>query len=283
MDCKAERNAVITGAATGLGRSIALALARRGWRIGLVDIEVEEAERTLREVEESGGGGEVYRCDVRRYEEVQAVAEHFFTAWDRVDLLVNNAGVYGTACAEDASMEEWELIIDTDLWGVIYCCHAFIPRMKRQGGGHIVNIASAAGIVCAPETAPYSVAKAGVISLSEALKAELAPSGIGVTVVCPLFFQSHLFSAMTASDSTVLKDISLTAAANARVTTDDIAAMIVKAVEKNRLYVLPQLSARLFWWFKRLMPAAFYGQTAYLYKHGLVKPVFTQLAKRGLL
>jgi NAD(P)-dependent dehydrogenase (short-subunit alcohol dehydrogenase family) len=200
-----------------------------------------------------------------------------------VDLLVNNAGVYGTACVDDVSMQDWERIIDTDLWGVIYGCDAFIPRMKRQGGGHIVNIASSAGIVCAPETAPYSVAKAGVISLSEVLRVELAPSGIGVTVVCPLFFQSHLFSTMTASDTTILKDISLTAAANARVTTDDIADMIVKAVRKNRLYVLPQLSSKLFWRFKRLMPAAFYGQTSFLYKHGLVKPVFTRLAKWGML
>lgn len=283
MDGNPVRTAVITGAAHGLGKACALALARKGCRIGLVDIEVEEAERTLREVEEAGGSGEAYRCDVRRHEEMLAMAGHFFAAWDRVDLLVNNAGVYGTACMEDVSIEDWQLIIDTDLWGVIYGCHAFIPGMRRQGGGHIVNVASAAGIVCAPETVPYSVAKAGVISLSEALRAELAPSRIGVTVVCPLFFQSHLFSTMTASDTTILKDISMTAAANARVNTDDIAAMIVRAVEKNRLYVLPQLSARLFWWFKRLMPAAFYGQTSFLYKHGLVKPVFTQLAKRGML
>jgi len=283
METSSAKNAVITGAAYGLGKACALALARRGWRIGLVDIEVEEAEKTLREVEGAGGSGEVYRCDVRRHEEVLAVADHFFSQWGRVDLLVNNAGVYGTACVDDVSMEDWERIIDTDLWGVIYGCDAFIPRMKRQGGGHIVNIASSAGIVCAPETAPYSVAKAGVISLSEALRVELAPSGIGVTVVCPLFFQSHLFSTMSASDTTILKDISLTAAANARMNTDDIAAMILRAVERNRLYVLPQFSSKLFWRFKRLMPAAFYGQTSFLYKHGLVKPVFTQLAKRGML
>jgi NAD(P)-dependent dehydrogenase (short-subunit alcohol dehydrogenase family) len=99
MDTKSAKNAVITGAAYGLGKACALALARRGWRIGLVDIEVEEAEKTLREVERAGGSGEVCRCDVRRHEEVLAMADRFFSGWGRVDLLVNNAGVYGTACA----------------------------------------------------------------------------------------------------------------------------------------------------------------------------------------
>ncbi len=283
MDMLTAHTAVITGAANGLGRELALALARRGWRIGLADIEAEEAEKTLRGVEEAGGSGEVYRCDVRDREQVQAMADHFFSTWGEVDLLVNNAGVYGTGLVGDVPIDDWERIIDTNLWGVIYGCHSFVPRMRRQGGGHIVNIASSAGIISAPETGPYSVSKAGVISLSEALKAELASSGIGVTVVCPLFFNSHLFSTMSAREGAVLTELSLASAANTRTTADDIAGMIVKAVEKDRFYLLPQLSSRFFWLNKRLMPTVFHGLLAFLYKRGLFGPVLMRPARWGML
>lgn len=278
------QTAVITGAAHGLGRAIALALARRGCRIGLADIDAEEAENTLRLVEEAGGAGEVCRCDVRDGGEVRAMADHFFAAWDRVDLLVNDAGVYGTGRAEEVPVEEWERIIDTDLWGVIHGCLAFIPRMKEQGdGGHIVNIASSAGVVCAPETAPYSVAKAGVIALSEALRSELAPFDIGVTAVCPLFFHSHLFDTMSAVEGSVLTDISLASASSTRMTAERIADMTLAAVERNRLYVFPQLSSRVLRLNKRLAPAFFHGLSAFLYRRGLFEPVFMRLARWGML
>lgn len=280
---KAMRTAVVTGAAHGLGRAVSLALARRGCRIGLADIDTEEAGNTLRMVEEAGGAGEAYRCDVRDGEGVRALAEHFFDAWGGVDLLVNDAGVYGTGRADDVPVEEWERIIDTDLWGVIHGCLAFIPRMKEQGGGHIVNIASSAGVVCAPETAPYSAAKAGVIALSEALRSELAPFGIGVTAVCPLFFDSHLFDTMYAADGSVLTEISLASAASTRMTAERIADMVLAAVEKNRLYVFPQLSSRVLWLNKRLSPAFFHALSAFLYRRGLFEPVFMRLARRGML
>jgi NAD(P)-dependent dehydrogenase (short-subunit alcohol dehydrogenase family) len=283
MDVSSAKTAVITGAANGLGRACALALARRGWKICLADIEMEQAEQTLRLVEEAGGSGEAYRCNVRHHEEVQAMADHVFASWGKVDLLMNNAGVYGTGCVGNVPMEDWERIIDTNLWGVIYGCHSFVPRMREQAGGHIVNIASSAGIVSAPETGPYSVSKAGVISLSEALRAELASFGIGVTVVCPLFFNSHLFSTMSTMEGTVLTDLSLLSAENTRTTADDIAAMVIRAVEKDRLYLFPQLSSKVFWLNKRLMPAVFHGLLAFLYKHDLLGPVLMRPARWGML
>lgn len=277
------KTAVITGAATGLGRALALNLARRGWRIGLVDIEMQEAESTLRLVQEAGGSGDVFRCDVRRGDEVRSMADHYLAAWGGVDLLVNNAGVYGVGRMDGVPLEDWERIISTDLWGVIYGCLSFIPSMKEKGGGHIVNIASSAGVLCAPETGPYSVAKAGVISLSEVLKAELATWGIGVTAVCPLFFDSNLFSTMSTVDGSILAAISLASAASTSMTADRIAAQVLEAVEQNRLYVFPQLSSRLLRMWKRLTPAFFHAFTAFLYKRGLFEPVFMRMARWGML
>lgn len=173
--------------------------------------------------------------------------------------------------------------METNLWGTIYGCHSFIPRMKEQGGGHIVNIASVAGVVSTPETAPYNVSKAGVISLTETLRSELAPFDIGVTAVCPIFFDSHLFSTMTSMQDVILTDISLASAENTRTTADDIAAKVVKAVEKNRLYVFPQLSSKAFWLYKRITPSIFFAATSFLYKHKLMGPILVRLARRGML
>ena len=139
MKGKAVKTAVITGAAYGLGKAYALEWARSGWRIGLVDIAAEEAERTLDEVRRAGGSGEVYVCDVSSLEEVQAMADDVFSAWGEVGLLINNAGVFGAGSVGDVAMEDWRRIIAINFWGVVHGCHAFIPRMREQGFGHIVK------------------------------------------------------------------------------------------------------------------------------------------------
>ena len=191
MKANYPKNVVITGAASGLGRALALAWAREGWKIGIADIDTDGAAQTLTMVEQAGGTGEIFRCNVRNLEEIEAMADHFFASWGSVGVIVNNAGVADVGCVGDIHIENWERMLDTSLWGVIYGCHAFIPRMKEQGGGYIVNTSSAAGLICLPHMAPYNVAKAGVISLSETLKCELSSSGIGVTVICPTFFNTQ--------------------------------------------------------------------------------------------
>jgi len=272
--------AVITGAASGIGRALAVAWARRGWRIGIADIDMEGAERTLEMVEQVGGRGGVFNCDVSRLEDVQAMADHFFSAWGRVDILVNNAGVAVLGFIGDVPMEEWRRVMDINLWGVIYGCHAFIPRMKEQEGGHIINLASCAGVVSMSEMGPYSITKAAVISLSETMGAELAPDGIGVTVVCPMFINTDILK--TACYTTEWEEEAFQyACGNARMTAEEVARSIVKAVEKNRLYVFPQLSARLFWALKRVSPGGFHWLFANLNRAGWLKPIFYTISKIG--
>jgi NAD(P)-dependent dehydrogenase (short-subunit alcohol dehydrogenase family) len=177
-----EKTAVVTGAGSGLGRSLCVELARRGWRLGAVDMNAEAARQTVRLVEDAGGGGEAWECDVRDLAQVEAMASHFFEAFGAVGMLFNNAGIGAGGDVGELPMDQWRRVVDTNLWGVINGCHVFIPRMKAHGSGHIVNTGSIGAFVALPGVSPYCVSKAGVIALSETLRSELAPHNIGVTV-----------------------------------------------------------------------------------------------------
>ena len=276
------RSVVITGAASGFGRAMALVWAEKGWRIGIADIDMKGAGETLEMVEKAGGNGEVFNCNVRRPEDVQAMADHFFESWGEVEVVVNNAGVVNVGYMGDIRIEDWERMLETCLMGVIYGCHSFIPRMKEQGGGHVVNTASLAGIASLPEMGPYNIAKAGTISLSETLHTELAPYGIGVTVVCPSFFNTNLLNDMTCTDEWE-RDFAQTTFECARMTADHIARIVVRAVERNRLYVLPQHSAKLLWLTKRMSPETLYRFLRVLFKTDSGKTIFMWMARHGMM
>ncbi|HQO60840.1 MAG TPA: SDR family NAD(P)-dependent oxidoreductase [Deltaproteobacteria bacterium] len=276
-----RKTAVVTGAASGLGRDIAIALGRKGSRVLVADLDMKEAAITSTMVVQAGGAGEVYRCDVTRVEEVQAMADHVFAAWGGLDLLVNNAGVAAAGVVGNMPIEDWHWLMNINLWGMVYGCHAFIPRMKQSQRGHIINVASLAGIVSLPEMACYNVSKAAVISLSETLRGELAPFGIGVSVVCPSFFNTNLLRDMRYCDEFQCT-FAHAAFDNARMTSEDVAGLVLKAWEKNRLYVLPQASAKMQWFFKRLSPANYYENFARLNKSDMFRRFVLVMARLGL-
>lgn len=276
------KRVVITGAASGLGRALALAMASKGCRIGVVDIDMEGAEETLRMVERAGGSGEIHELDVRVAIDWEATAEHFFKSWGGVDVLVNNAGVVSVGHVGDIPIEDWEWIFSINFWGMVYGCHTFIPRMKAQGGGHIVNVASAAGLLCMLEMAPYNTTKAAVIALSHTLRGELAPAGIGVTAVCPMFFNTHLLDNMRYTDE-FEPEFARTTFENARMTADEVAEAVVKAVEKGKLYAVPQASGKMFWALTRMSPGFWYGSQAFLNRNGVGRRLFMWMASKGLM
>jgi NAD(P)-dependent dehydrogenase (short-subunit alcohol dehydrogenase family) len=282
MDWPYAKTAVITGAASGIGRALAIEAARQGFSVGIVDIDLREAEGTLELVEQAGGSGEVFSCNVRELDEVKATADHFFDMWGEVGLLINNAGVLAFGHVGDIDMKEWQKVLETNLWGQIFGCHAFIPRMKEQGGGHIVNTASVVGIVPPPQQAPYTVSKAGIIGLSETIKTELAPFNIGITVLCPMSVNTNILKD-SSDKGNYSRELYTVSFSQAKITPEQIAKKVMSAVEKNKLYLLPNLSGRLFWLSKRLLPSTFFKSLAYLYKKELAVPLLTQLAKRGWL
>jgi NAD(P)-dependent dehydrogenase (short-subunit alcohol dehydrogenase family) len=272
----------ITGAGSGLGREIALAFARRGARLALADIDEGRALTVKGEIEALGNQVASWVVDVSRERDVQDFCDAVYREMGRVDVLCNNAGVMVAGQVGDISIEDWKRIVDINLLGVIYGCHAFIPRMKEQGGGHVINVASSAWFAALPEQAPYNATKAAVVGLSETLWTELAPSRIGVTVACPLSFNTNLMeSARVGSD--FINNFYRSSFSAARMSAADIAGSIIRAVERNRLYVYPQPSAKLLWVTKRLFPGQYLGVMHRLNRWGLGKPLILWLARHGLV
>jgi NAD(P)-dependent dehydrogenase (short-subunit alcohol dehydrogenase family) len=181
----ADRIVVVTGAGSGIGRATAIAFARRGARVHVVDLASERAQTVTREISDGGGVAFAHAVDCRDAAAVAALAETVLAREGRVDILHNNAGVGHGAPIEETSLEDWRWVLDTNLWSVIHGVHAFLPGMLARGAGHIINTASAAGLFALPGAAPYTTSKFAVVGLSESLAAELRPRGIAVTAICP--------------------------------------------------------------------------------------------------
>jgi short-subunit dehydrogenase len=275
-----ENKVVITGAASGIGRALAIALAKERCNILLADINKEGLLQTLDLVKQAGGFGEVFICDVSRLDDVMKMAHHCFNTWGKVDILINNAGVASVGIMGDIPIKNWEWIVSINFWGVVYGCHAFVPGMKKQGCGHIVNVASIAGIISSAEMSPYNATKAATISISETLKSELAPYNIGVTVLCPTFIKTNLMDTMRYTDE-FQKQCSVAGIESAKWTPEMIAALVINAVKKNKLYVVPQMAAKFIWIFKRISPSAFFGLFAFLMRKGWARKLMLRMARSG--
>ena len=185
------KTADLVGAGSGMGKAIALQLARRDFKMGIVDYGMDDARSTL-DIIRANGRAELYYCDVRKIKEVQAMADHFFDVWGEVGLLVNNPRIDCDGDVEDVPAEKWVEVIKTNFLGVVHACHAFIPGMIIQGGGHIVNGTYGNGITSASERTPYSIASVLVIAYTERLRNKVALCDIGVTMLCPSLANTRL-------------------------------------------------------------------------------------------
>ncbi|MDA8140000.1 MAG: SDR family oxidoreductase [Desulfobacteraceae bacterium] len=263
-----KKRVVITGAGSGLGRAMSLEFAKLGWNVCVSDINAERAKETERLVTLQGGTPLVIGCDVTRPEQLESLAAELKKKWGGVDIVINNAGVAAAGFMEKIRLETWDWIITLNLKSVIYGCRAFIPLLEAQGGGHIVNVASNAGIASLPEMACYNVTKAGVISLSETLRAELTPKKIGVSVVAPTFFKTNLMDQFTSPDPRQ-RQMANAFFNKSSVTSEDVARHVIRAVKKNQLYVITQWDGKLAWFCKRLTPEIYFKVLGWIYKKGL--------------
>jgi NAD(P)-dependent dehydrogenase (short-subunit alcohol dehydrogenase family) len=254
--------AVVTGGGGGLGREFCEALGRAGARVLIADINREGAEATAQLVRAAGGQARVEVVDVREAEQVERLALAADEWFGGTDLLINNAGVAVAGSVGEISLSDWKWQIEINLYGVIYGCHYFVPRMKDRGRGHILNVGSAAGLLAAPGMAPYNVTKAGVIALSETLHAELKNAGVKVSVLCPSFFRTGIFDAARGPlDGKTHKLVGKLMDANP-VQAPQVAAAALEACARGRLYCLPMPEIYLPWLLKRALPNSFYGLLA---------------------
>jgi len=178
--------ALVTGAASGIGRASALAFARAGAKTVVADVVVEGGEETVRMIKAAGGDALFVRTDVSKAAEVETLIQQVVETYGRLDYAHNNAGIEGEgAPTADCTEENWDRIININLKGVWLCMKYAIPQMLKHGGGAIVNTASVAGLVGVPGGSAYSAAKGGVVQLTRTVALEYAKAGIRVNAVCP--------------------------------------------------------------------------------------------------
>ncbi len=261
--------AVITGAGSGLGRAMALDLAERGASVLVSDIVQSSAEETAELVRAKGVRSEGVRCDVTDRDAVFALVDEAEIRLGGIDLIANNAGVAVGGPFEEISIEDWRWAVDINLWGVVYGCQAAIPKMRAQGHGYIVNVASAAGLLAPPSMSAYNVTKAGVVSLSETLYAEYKSQGIHVSVVCPTFFRTNIIGAMRGAttkkeDAQVIRWME-----RSKVQAPGVAKAAIDSVRDGKLYVQPMREGRMAWRLKRTAPQRFYDSLSRAHKQFL--------------
>jgi NAD(P)-dependent dehydrogenase (short-subunit alcohol dehydrogenase family) len=180
-----QKIAVVTGAATGIGRGIATRLAKEGANVAILDVNVAEAEKTARMVQEAGRRAEVYTADVGNFEAVEKALAAVVASFGRIDILVNNAGIIRLGTVVDTPVKDWREVFRINVDGVFHCCKAALPGMIARKSGKIINTASWFGKVGKPEYGAYCASKFAVIGLTQTLALEVAPHGINVNAVCP--------------------------------------------------------------------------------------------------
>jgi NAD(P)-dependent dehydrogenase (short-subunit alcohol dehydrogenase family) len=251
------KSAIVTGAGSGLGRALAVQLAKAGWRVALADIDPDSCQATLDHIQAAGGRGHCETLDVTSSDQWQALRDRLTQRWDHLDLLVNNAGVGCGGEVDELSLDDWRWTLDVNLCGPIHGCHTFIPWLKRNPrGASIVNIASVAAIASSPSMAPYNVTKAAVVSLSETLYNELRPHGVHVTVACPGFFRTNILASGRFARQRQ-REAAMTVMDRSRITADEVARRIVRAVERKQFYLFLPTIAWMLWCIKRLAPRSF--------------------------
>ncbi|SPL71874.1 SDR family NAD(P)-dependent oxidoreductase [Acinetobacter stercoris] len=267
--------AVVTGAGSGIGRSFALELAKRGGTIVCADINLDAATETAKLIQEKySGQAFAIQCDVgnkQKVEQLSIDAEKLMN--HAVTLLINNAGVGLGGKFEEVSLEDWQWCMHVNLWGVIHGCHYFVPKFKQQGSGAIINVASAAGYTAAPEMTAYNVTKSSVLALSETLSAELRSANIRVNVLCPTLVPTNIMKngRLPQRYSGLADDLLMN---HAFTTSDKVATLTLDNLDANKLYTIPQPDAKLFWILKRASPSL------YAKMLGIGYPLFAKYVKQ---
>lgn len=223
---------LVTGGASGLGAALVAAYRARGAEVLSCDL-----------AHPGDGAPGILRLDVRSEEDWAAAVAWVEEHWGGLDVLVNNAGVAGGGRLDVAGLDEWQWIVDINLLGVVRGTRAFVPLLKRQRSGRIVNIASLAGLVHPAGMASYNAVKAAVVALTETTGHELARYGVTAHVVCPSYFRTGLMDAARGSD-TAISTVMSALVANAPLGPDEIAAEVLAAVDRGEELILPDEAAR---------------------------------------
>jgi NAD(P)-dependent dehydrogenase (short-subunit alcohol dehydrogenase family) len=252
MDHVADKVAVITGGASGIGFAMARRFGAAGMKLVLGDVEEAALAESAAELRGAGHDVTTFVCDVSDPAQIEALAGCAMEAHGAVHVLCNNAGVGAGGLVRDVSLQDWEWVLGVNLWGVIYGVRTFLPIIEASGGGHVVNTASVAGLFSAPFMGPYNVSKFGVVTLSETLFHEMrmTNSGIGVSVLCPAWVRTRIAESHRNHPNQLDQTSQDAAAADPGMTNllrdviangmdpDDVADKVLNAITSNTFYIL---------------------------------------------
>jgi NAD(P)-dependent dehydrogenase (short-subunit alcohol dehydrogenase family) len=250
----AGTRALVTGAGSGIGRAIAVELARKGTRVLAVDIHGDTAEKTAVACSEVGPEAHGLACDVTDLAAVHRLADTVADEHGPLDVLVNNAGVGMSGRLNDMTIDDWRWIRGVNLDGVVHCCHTFGPALVEQGHGQVVNVASALGYTMRATEPAYVTTKAAVLALSQCLRADWGESGVGVTAVCPGLINTPIVDA-----TRFVGDDGEMAEKAGKVfrrghPPELVARDVIAAIRVNKAVALSGWEARLGWWAHRFLP-----------------------------
>lgn len=247
--------AVVTGAGSGIGRAFAQELARRGGQIVCADINVATAQETVDLIERAGGSAIAVETDVTQDDSVHALAATAQEWFGLPTLVVNNAGIGGGAPVGEGDLDAWSKLLRVNLWGAIVGCHVFLPLLRQSGRTGLINVASAAGYAAAPGMGSYNISKSGVLTLTETIAAEVADTDVAVTALCPTFVPTNIFDGelMTEDGAAAARKL----ADRSGSTAESVALAALDGLDKGKLYVMPQLDAKLVWRLKRFAPGIY--------------------------
>jgi NAD(P)-dependent dehydrogenase (short-subunit alcohol dehydrogenase family) len=249
--------AIVTGGASGIGKSLAEELARRGCEVVLADLQIEMAQEAASQIQTSGGKAKAVKLDVTDFPAMERMVQETFERTGRLDYIFNNAGIAIGCTANHYSIEDWNKIIDINLRGVVNGIQAAYFIMIEQGFGHIVNTASMAGLMPNPVNVAYAATKHAVVGLSLSLRTEAAQMGIRVSVICPGVIRTPILEGGKYGKINLnipnekLNEIWEELKPMAP---DVFAKKVLDAVAKNRAIIIVPSFWKLLWWLNRLSP-----------------------------
>lgn len=262
-----NRVAAITGAASGIGRALAVNLAAKGCHLAVSDVNEDGLRETAAIIGSAGVKVTAHRVDVSDRSQVEQYAREVVAAHGRVHLIINNAGVSVSETLEDITYEDFEWLMGINLWGVIYGSKAFLPYLKQQDEGHIVNISSIYGVITPPCNGAYCTAKFAVRGFTETLDQELKGTNVRVTCVHPGGIKTNIARNARfykASDPSISRDEAMAIFDRfmTRTTADEAARIIIAGIEKEKHRIMVGADAVILDVLKRLFPVASQALTA---------------------
>jgi 3-oxoacyl-[acyl-carrier protein] reductase len=251
MNSLRAKRVLVTGGASGIGRAIALALAKEGADVCLVDINESGLQQTAKDIQRTGRRVLPIHCDISSSGEISSAVEQLLDAWGGLDILVNNAGVLHFGPTHLMTEDHWERVMAINLLAPIHFIRLLLPTLLSQPEAHLVNVSSMYGYFATRRTAAYHASKFGLLGLTESLRAEYGRQGIGVTAVCPGYVTSHLFHSGTSSQEN--GDLRYPPAW-ACTTPEHVARKTIRAIYRNHRLVLATPLAYGAYYLKRFAP-----------------------------